>query len=72
MRLLSVDVVADAVVKQVWRAPLAGVAQDLVLVVSDIGRVATVWVVPRDDLDGMARPGAATERNLDLDLCVLS
>lgn len=56
MRLLASDVVADKVVMQVWRMPIAGADQDLVLAVSDAGRVATVWVVTHDDVDGIWRP----------------
>jgi hypothetical protein len=40
---------------QLWRMPHANIEQDLVLAVTDIGRVATVWVVKRDDPDGVTR-----------------
>lgn len=56
MRLLAADVVDGKVVMQVWRAQLAGHEKDLVLAVSDLGKVATVWVVERDDVDGIKRP----------------
>jgi hypothetical protein len=59
MQLLAADVADDKVVMQVWRSPLRGQEQDIVLAVSDTGKVATVWVVERSDLDGIRRPKAA-------------
>lgn len=56
MQLLAADVVDGKVVMQVWRAQLAGQEKDLVLAVSNLGKVATVWVVERNDLDGIKRP----------------
>lgn len=56
MQLLAADVVDGKVVMQVWRAPLEGLEKDLVLAVSDQGKVATVWVVERSDMDGIKRP----------------
>lgn len=61
MVLLAADVVENSVVMQVWRMPLAGSDQDLVLAVSDEGRVATVWVVDRNDVDGIWRPKPPAE-----------
>lgn len=55
MRLLASDVVDGKVVMQVWRTPLEGQQQDLVLAVSDQGKVATVWVVERSDPCGLRR-----------------
>ena len=55
MQLLASDVVNGKVVMQVWRTPLAGQERDLVLAVSDRGKVATVWVAERTDLDGIKR-----------------
>lgn len=55
MQLLAADVVDGQVVMQVWRVPLDGVERDLVLAVSDQGKVATVWVVERNDPDGIKR-----------------
>lgn len=63
MRLLASDVANGKVVMQVWRVPLEGVERDLVLAVSDVGRVATVWVVTRDDPDGIKQRWPKSSRS---------